>query len=139
MPELIDENGIFFDRDGSQRSWASVSETGTWHELSSNTAIDDSHLVTSDDGASITYGPVNPMQETMGLVADVGPGMGKVEVWVSGQLIKTIDLSAATAQARVVVGNVRLPGTTNENVKLVARNPQQGVVSRVELDGFVIV
>jgi hypothetical protein len=143
LPELIDENGNFYDRDGSQRSWAhTVSETGTWNELSSSTAIDGAHLVTSEDGASINYEASLPSAETMGLVADLGPGMGKVEVWVNGQFVKTIDLSAATARARTVVGNVRLPWTTVVNVKLVARNspPGQGTAgTHVALDGFVLV
>src|SRR4051812_18225180 len=81
---------------------------------------------------------VHPSPQTIGLVADVGPGMGKVEVWVNGQFVKTIDLSAATARARTVVGNVRLPWTTVVNVKLVARNtpPEQGHTgTHVALDG----
>jgi hypothetical protein len=142
MPILVDEAGTYWGRDGDPASWAVMSSDSTWVMMSDGEAIDGAVLATSVDGAAVTFSPVAPQPQSVGVVATVGPWSGAVEVYVDGRFRKTIDLSSPVVRERVVVGSVRLRGTTTQSLTLVARTSGgvPGTAGKsVNVDGLIVV
>lgn len=142
LPRLISEEGLGFSPSGDQYRWATVTQKGSWQQASTADAIDGDELVTTEDGAAVTYTRGLTGRDRASLIAHVGPGHGSVEVYVNGRLRKVLDTARARDRARVVIGTVGLPAADSVEVTVLARTETEGPGSArsvVALDGFVVI
>jgi hypothetical protein len=128
--------GPQFVVDTHQETSGAITYGGLWTQQDIGSAYGGGtkHAQTSGAKATFTFTGRN-----VAWVATKGPNRGRAEVWVDGVKVKTVDLYAATTQARKVVFAKGWPASGNHvlEVKVLGTKNASSSGKLVDVDAFV--
>jgi hypothetical protein len=113
---------------------SAVSWSGSWTRKSDSSAVKGTTTMSKQAGASVTYKFTG---RAIALVATKGPGRGKANIYVNGNLQATVDLYKSTKQSGRVVYSRSWAKSATRTVKVVVAGTSGR--PRVDIDAFLAI
>jgi hypothetical protein len=131
-PRVYQEDGVSLEAEGGE---VAATRAGTWRRASCACASGGRQLATRQLGATATFEvPVTGDLGGIGLVMAQGPGRGRFQVRLDGDLVATVDTRADANRNRVVVWQSHVEAGTHT---LRVRNLATSGRPRIDLDAVV--
>jgi hypothetical protein len=122
----------------TQENSAVLSYTGTWKRAALTASSAGYVKWSKSAAATMTY---HLTGTSVGFITDTGPARGKVDVWLDGSKVATLDLYAASVTKKVIfwVNTMQLAGGGHALVlkPLGTKNPLASS-ARVDIDGILV-